>query len=754
MNKNLKKYFVTSLATMTALSALGTVPTFAFGEYEKNNGTAVLNGNYENSQDYKNWYANQWDNQETGEKDSGKIVLTPGSKETDLNFAWYSETKGTPQVKISKKQDMSNAKVVEGEATSINKTNQFKTYVASNKVSITNYLEENTTYYYQYSIDGSTWSAATKYQTHSFSNYQAVLVGDPQIGASGSRDQGKENDLDIAVNTYAWNKTLEKALGEDGIAKDASFILSAGDQVDYSSGTGKGYEIREQEYAGYLYPSVLRSVPVATSIGNHESQGDDYSLHYNNPNASELGKTESGGDYYYSYGDALYIVLNSNNRNVEEHRKLMNEAVASHEDAKWKVVMFHHDIYGSGAPHSDIDGANLRILFAPLMDEFDIDVCLTGHDHSYARTYQIVDGKVIETEGVSTSASTAYNPEGTLYIAAGSASGSKFYTLNTTKQYYIAERSNTPIPTFSTLDFSKDALTIKTYDNEGEKYAYDVTIKKDDKATSIEEMKASVEAIDKVTITSGSKTRIEEALANAKKVLDQRDDSQAITQLTDDWNGYVTNVNTASDPLDYYGYAKEGFKNKNTKALKQGFSSLLDKTLYENDTNQKVTTTALNTAYAKLASAKDEVITKAEFADLQNQFDEAGKLLTSLTVGDKKGEYKETNVKAYKSVLANLKAQMNEATLTKTQFNELSETLTQETNDFKASVNTQDAIITPVVDNKPSQSIEVDNTKPVTSTEVVDTSDNANVLLTGIMGTLSFIGIAVSQLLKKKEIED
>lgn len=97
---------------------------------------------------------------------------------------------------------------------------------------------------------------------------------------------------------------------------------------------------------------------------------------------------------------------------------------------------------------------------------------------------------------------------------------------------------------------------------------------------------------------------------------------------------------------------------------------------------------------------------------------------------------------------------MNEATLTKTQFNELSETLTQETNDFKASVNTQDAIITPVVDNKPSQSIEVDNTKPVTSTEVVDTSDNANVLLTGIMGTLSFIGIAVSQLLKKKEIED
>ena len=209
---------------------------------------------------------------------------------------------------------------------------------------------------------------------------------------------------------------------------------------------------------------------------------DDYSLHYNNPNASTLGSTESGGDYYYSYGDTLFISLNSNSRNVEEHRQLMKEAVASHEDAKWKVVLFHHDIYGSGSPHSDVDGANLRILFAPLMDEFNIDLCLTGHDHSYARTYQILDGKVIETDGVSENASKAYNPEGTLYIAAGSASGSKFYTLNTVKQYYIAERSNTPEPTFSTIDFSGDSLTIKTYDYNGQKYANDVTLSKDGNA--------------------------------------------------------------------------------------------------------------------------------------------------------------------------------------------------------------------------------------------------------------------------------
>ena len=225
------------------------------------------------------------------------------------------------------------------------------------------------TYYYQYSTNGVDWSDTYTYKTHSFSDYQAVLVGDPQIGASGSNGQGTQDDTDIAVNTYAWNKTLQKALGAGGIAENASFILSAGDQIDYSSSgnlNGSGEIIREQEYAGFLYPDVLRSTPLATTIGNHESMVDDYSLHYNNPNASTLGSTESGGDYYYSYGDTLFISLNSNSRNVEEHRQLMKEAVASHEDAKWKVVLFHHDIYGSGSPHSDVDGANLRILFCAI----------------------------------------------------------------------------------------------------------------------------------------------------------------------------------------------------------------------------------------------------------------------------------------------------------------------------------------------------------------------------------------------------
>lgn len=745
MNENLKKRIIVSLATVSAFSSLAMVPLSAYGEYQGNDGTQKLNNGLTSTSDYNDWYNNQWNNQESGEMDTGKIVLTPGAKATDLNFAWYSEETGTPTVKISTNQDMSGAKTVTGSADKINKNNSFKNYTASNKVALKDYLVENMTYYYQCSTNGVDWSDTYTYKTHSFSDYQAVLVGDPQIGASGSNGQGTQDDTDIAVNTYAWNKTLQKALGAGGIAENASFILSAGDQIDYSSsGTnGSGEIIREQEYADFLYPDVLRSTPLATTIGNHESMVDDYSLHYNNPNASTLGSTESGGDYYYSYGDTLFISLNSNSRNVEEHRQLMKEAVASHEDAKWKVVLFHHDIYGSGSPHSDVDGANLRILFAPLMDEFNIDLCLTGHDHSYARTYQILDGKVIETDGVSENASKAYNPEGTLYIAAGSASGSKFYTLNTVKQYYIAERSNTPEPTFSTIDFSGDSLTIKTYDYNGQKYANDVTLSKDGNAKSIEEMKNEVAAIDTVNVTSGSKNRIDEALIAVNTALDTRDDSTAETELQNKWN-------TTSDPLNYYGYAQNGFANENSTALKRGYSSLLDKTLYENDSNKAVTTATIDEAYNKLATAKNEVVTKAEFAEVQTKFDQIGSTLAQISIGDKKDQYTRADVDAFKKSIAALKVDFNEATITKTALNELSTQLDTVTNEFLAKKNTEDITTAPIVTPSTTPS----KTPVKTTSSKVKTGDDTSINLAGITAFVSLLGIAGTKLFKKRKIEE
>lgn len=579
MKKMKALQIIAAAMAVTVAATSAPVNVFAYGE---TSASSTLFTDTQNISDYATWKDNVWNKKDdqgnlTGEGesyDSSRIILTPGKTAKDLGFAWYSQKKGEPAVKIGKKEDLSDAQEFKGTATEINRSNQKNTYKASNKVTVEGLFEENTTYYYSYTDDvkNPNWSEVQSYTTKKTTNFQTILVGDPQIGASGSQGQGTADDINIAVDTFNWNKTLEQA---KITAPNASFILSAGDQIDYAgTDSSDGKNVRESEYAGFTYPALLRMLPLATTIGNHESKGTDYKYHYNNPNSEDgLGSTNSGSDYYFSYGNVLFISLNSNNRNTVEHRELLKKAVESNPDAKWKVVMFHHDIYGSGQPHSDTDGANLRALFAPLMDEFGIDMCLTGHDHSYARSYLMADGTAIQYDD-----SVAINPEGTLYIAAGSASGSKFYKLATTKQYYIAERSNTQIPTFSTIDFSDESIVIKTYDYNGNKYADDYTLYKTGEKVSMKDLIAQAKEIKNDGYTEASWNKLQSEIAAAEDLMKYTAEDKGAAQLAAVYDK-TNDADNANDMLNYYGYAQSDYKRGDSTALKAGFSTLLDKTM-------------------------------------------------------------------------------------------------------------------------------------------------------------------------------
>lgn len=575
------------IAAMAAVSTLtlSCLPMNVFAYGEVNVGTSTFKSDTDNSTSYQTWRANVW---QAGEyADSGKIALTPGKTEKDLNFAWYSETKATPAVRVWKSgQDVSAAEVFLGTADDISAENwQGSTYAAANKVNIENYFESNTKYNYQYTSDykngGTVWSSAQSYNTADFDSFSVILTGDPQVGASGSSTDEDINDDSVARDTYNWNLTMQQALKKDS---DAAFLLSAGDQIDKSGATSSGNKkTRESEYAGYLYPSVFRSLPIASTIGNHDMAGADYSNHFNNPNSEDnLGATAAGSDYYFSYGDVLFISLNSNNRNQEEHRQLMEKAVASNESAKWKVVIFHSDIYGSGEPHADTDAATNRIIFAPLMDEFDIDICLTGHDHTYSRSYQILDGNVVNYD---ISDGSVTDPEGTLYITTGSGSGSKYYNLLNYTPYYIAERTNECLPAFSTIDFNSTSLTIKTYDYTGNKYADDFTINKTDVNETVDEVIKKAEnklsTIDKTKYTEDSVKNLETQLSALKEL------AASYTTAEDKMIADITEkYNTAADRIKGYGsIANDEDKDTLTDGslanrLKKGESTLLDKTIY------------------------------------------------------------------------------------------------------------------------------------------------------------------------------
>lgn len=455
-------------------------------------------------------WVQEWDDVAT---DYTKVSLTPGADETELNFAWYSLDNGedaTPVVHFG--TDRNNLETYTGTAGDVETDLTGGVAYDYNYVTVTG-LAENTTYYYTVEKNGVQTDVET-YTTQSFSDVKMLYVGDPQIGASKGQPQGNEElSADAgAANTaarndsFGWNRTLEAALEQD---PDVSFIISAGDQVN------KTGQAKEEEYAGYLDPDALASLPVATTIGNHDSLNADYMYHFNNPNTTEYGATQAGGDYYYSYGNGLFIVLNTNNYNVAEHKKAIEEAVASDPDAAWRIVTIHQDIYGTGLDHSDTDGMILRTQLTPIFDEFDIDVVLQGHDHTYSRSkllygdgqthgsyeFQLnedgsdydwdhayntttqtqiplapeegdADGQqllndfqadnhcyTIET----TVGNTVVNPNGTLYMTANSASGSKYYELIASQQDYIAARSQNWLPSWSVISLSEDTFSIDTY---------------------------------------------------------------------------------------------------------------------------------------------------------------------------------------------------------------------------------------------------------------------------------------------------
>lgn len=441
------------------------------------------------------------------------LAITPGADETQLNFAWYTNKAANNEATVYMGLDQNNLQKFTGSITDVDTSLTDGVPYVTNHVTVTG-LEPGHTYYYRIVKNGAL-SEVNPYTLSSTADTKIILVGDPQIGASKGQTQdgaGLTQDAGVADtaarnDSYSWDRSMKIALNAN---RDTDFIISAGDQVN---NTGHA---KEEQYAGFLNPNFTRNYPIAVTIGNHDSLNEDFKDHFNVPNLTNYGETKAGGDYYYSYGNGLFIVLNTNNYNAAEHEAAIKQAIASDPDAKWRIVTIHQDIYGSGKDHSDTDGMILRTQLTPIFDENNIDVVLQGHDHTYSRSkmlygdgqthgryqfnlsadgldydwdhaYNVDSGEAIAldpAEGDTAAQEaldnfqndnkcytiedfgdkrTVNNPRGILYITANSATGSKYYSLISTQQDYIAERSQNWLPSYSVIDITEGAFSITTY---------------------------------------------------------------------------------------------------------------------------------------------------------------------------------------------------------------------------------------------------------------------------------------------------
>ena len=372
------------------------------------------------------------------------VSLSVGSDESELNFTWYSPL-GDAVLTVAEDSDMTGGTEIHAN-TEIANDLQY-----SCKATVTG-LKANTKYYYQLS-NGTHKSDVYNFSTDGSEDFSFAFVADPQLW-----DYSQVN---------GWEKTLDIVSNND-IFKNVSFMISAGDQVNDAAS--------EEQYDYYLDHDALLSLPVATVIGNHDSGSNTYKQHFNIANESSVyGLTAAGGDYWFRYNNALFMVLNSNNMNVEEHEAFMRSVLSENDDADWKIVAFHHTVF-TVAGHSRDDyytsDTGFKSQIVPLMSELGIDMVLQGHDHVYCRTY-IMNGlnPLIRTDayvyenGENNAPTAADDLKGVLYVTGNSGSGSKCYEFvdKLSKPEFCAVRNQENTANISKVSVSQNSLNITTY---------------------------------------------------------------------------------------------------------------------------------------------------------------------------------------------------------------------------------------------------------------------------------------------------
>ncbi len=414
----------------TTSQARGQVQNFVGITVDGNKLTAVtyeIDQNLNNAQPFiidQFGIMKQTASEENPEKVSKVTVTFHGDPVHDKGFTWYtSDALKNTDVQVVEKgaaaPDFTNALSFTGRsAASANSPAELV-----HKAEATG-LKANTAYYFRVGDkEHGIWSETGSFQTAPVSGaFTFIDLADTQAKS--------EDEAILSA------ETLAKAMKT---VPNAQFVVHNGDIVD--TGT------KEEQWnwlLGHSQNSLLNTT-IVPAAGNHEDKNYAFYEHFNikQPENSDI---VTGAYYSYTYSNAHFIVLNSN-ENSEEYANFsvaqvnwlkQDVAAAKKAGAEWIVVNIHKGPYTTSnhATDTDIMGANgVRSKIAPLMAELGIDFVLQGHDHIYARTKPIMkNGKAAAVDKITETLNGekieyTVNPDGAIYVIPATA-GPKVYYKN------------------------------------------------------------------------------------------------------------------------------------------------------------------------------------------------------------------------------------------------------------------------------------------------------------------------------------
>jgi hypothetical protein len=250
-----------------------------------------------------------------------------------------------------------------------------------------NGLTADTTYYYSI---GSTSEVFAGDDTEHF-----LLTSPPPGTAKPTRlwvlgDSGTAN-----ANAQAVANAYENLTG----TTHTDLWLMLGDNA-YNDGTDSQYQAAVFD----MYPGMLRKSVLWPTLGNHDgvtadsaTQTGPYYDIFTLPTNAEAGGLASGTEAYYSfdYGNIHFICLESHETDRSPGGAMMSwltqDLAATTQE--WIIAFWHHPPYTKGSHNSDTESQliQMRENALPILEAAGVDLVLSGHSHSYERSY-LLDG--------------------------------------------------------------------------------------------------------------------------------------------------------------------------------------------------------------------------------------------------------------------------------------------------------------------------------------------------------------------------
>ena len=226
---------------------------------------------------------------------------------------------------------------------------------------------------------------------------------------------------------------------------------------------------------------------IMVSLGFHDvndgkSKLDQYvnsfelDKHYNSFDYRHVHFVTMASESKFEVGSAQYKFINEDLRKASENK-----------DIDWIVITTYGPFYTSPSTHKA--EKDLRDIYHPLFEKYDVDLVLQAHNHNYQRTYPIsynLGGDSSEPI-VTNQLTTGYNnlTNGTVFALVGTG-GESFYPLNSQAPYVASQFDKFG---FLNIDITNGnphtKLTGTFYDNKGDEVLDQFTIEKEIRNTNV-----------------------------------------------------------------------------------------------------------------------------------------------------------------------------------------------------------------------------------------------------------------------------